>query len=64
MNDTDSFVQLMSGKTYRDTTNGYTVVLKWINVHDNGKIWAIVHPEGEPDMQSCYGMPLDELAYK
>ena len=53
------FVQLQTG--YKKSED--KVVLKWINVHSDGKIWAIVHPDGEPDMQSCYGVSLDQLNY-
>jgi hypothetical protein len=59
----DNFVQLISGRTYMDTLRQERVVLKWVIVGEDGKTSAIVHPEGEPDMQSCYGMNLHRLAH-
>lgn len=34
------------------------VPFEFSHVSGDGK-WAIVHPEGEPDMQSCWGIPVD-----
>lgn len=67
-------MNLISGNVYKDEsksyTNGEEVVFKWTSVGDRDpkdlkapkKIWAIVHPIGEPDMQSCYGLRPDELS--
>jgi len=53
----DDLVQLHPGQIYIDSTNNKRVVLKWVNVrYETKEIFAIVHPEGEPDMQSCYGI--------
>ena len=58
----NQFVQLVSGCIYIDTLSENRVVLKWINVHDDGEVWAIVHPEGELSMQDCYGIRTNKLA--
>lgn len=67
-------MNLIQGYVYKDesksSTNGKLVVYKWTSVSDRDpkdpkagrKTWAIVHPVGEPDMQSCYGLPLNKLS--
>ena len=64
-------MNLLKGYVYVDETDtkGNEVVFKWTSVMDRDladpksarKICAILHPIGEPDMQSCYGVPLDKL---
>jgi len=59
-------MNLIEGYVYKDEsktwTNGKLVVFKWTSIDDSDKkdkdkeTFAIVHPVGEPDMQSCYGI--------
>lgn len=51
--------KLIEGTVYLDNKTQEYVIFKWMSRDGRN---AIVHPVGEPDMQSMYGLPPNELS--
>ena len=57
-------IQLHRDDEYMDKEKTQKVIFKWCSIsEDKKKVYAIVHPVGEPDMQSTYGTDPLNLRY-